>query len=60
MNAPSASQWVAATGTRAVMLVVLGHTVANAPLNVSVVGRCVDPKLAPVIVTYVPTTPEVC
>jgi uncharacterized membrane protein len=47
-------------GTRAVMLVVLGHTVANAPLNVSVLGRCVDPKLAPVIVTYVPTTPEVC
>jgi hypothetical protein len=33
--------------------------VAVVPLNVTVLLPCVDPKFVPVIVTDVPTTPEV-
>jgi hypothetical protein len=33
-------------------------TVAAAPLNVTVLLPCVDPKLIPVIVTGAPTAPE--
>jgi hypothetical protein len=51
---------VAPAGTVAVMLVVL-HAVAVAamPLNVTVLVPCVAPKFAPVIVTELPTAPEV-
>lgn len=51
---------VALTGTGAVMLVavqLLGVVVT--PLKVTVLVPCVDPKLVPLIVTAVPTGPEV-
>src|SRR5271165_4487127 len=51
---------VAPVGTGAVMLVLdqlVG--VAVVPLNLTVLAPCVAPKFAPVIITEVPTTPEV-
>src|SRR5208283_4894950 len=49
---------VAPIGTVAVMLVVLqAVVVAAVPLNFTVLVPCVTPKLLPVIVTTVPTTP---
>ena len=51
---------VAPVGTGAMMLVLdqlVG--VAVVPLNLTVFAPCVAPKLAPVITTEVPTTPEV-
>lgn len=51
---------VAPAGTGTVMLVALQLVgVAAVPLNVTVLVPCVAPKLAPVIVTDVPTGPEV-
>lgn len=51
---------VAPVGTGATMLVALQLVgVAVVPLNVTVLLLCVDPKLVPVIVTNVPTAPEV-
>jgi hypothetical protein len=51
---------VAPAGTDVAMLVALQLvTVAVVPLNVTVLVPCVDPKFAPVIVTAVPTGPEV-
>ncbi len=51
---------VAPLGTDVAMLVALQLvTVAAVPLNVTVLVPCVDPKFAPVIVTAVPTGPEV-
>lgn len=50
---------VAPVGTRTVMLVALQLVgVANVPLKSTVLVPCVAPKLAPVIVTEVPTEPE--
>jgi hypothetical protein len=50
---------VAAAGTVATMLVALQLvTVAAVPLNVTVLAPWLDPKLAPAIVTAVPTGPE--
>jgi hypothetical protein len=47
-------------GTEAVILVVLHAVgVAAVPLNLTVLVPCVAPKFAPVIVTEVPTGPEV-
>jgi hypothetical protein len=51
---------VAPEGTHATMLVALQLVgVATIPLNVTVLDPSVVPKLEPVIVTQVPTTPEV-
>src|SRR6266568_2512889 len=51
---------VAPVGTRATILVVLQLVgVAAVPLNVRVLDPCDDPKFVPVIVTGVPTAPEV-
>lgn len=51
---------VAPIGTGTVMVVALQVVgVAVAPAKVSVLVPCVDPKLVPVIVTGVPTPPEV-
>src|SRR5215469_12120912 len=51
---------VAPAGTGTAMLVALQLVgVAVTPLNVTVLVPCVDPKFMPVIVTAVPTTPEV-
>src|SRR5438309_1555394 len=51
---------VAADGTGTAMLVALQLVgVPAAPLNVTVLEPCVDPKFVPVIVTGVPTAPEV-
>src|SRR5713101_1203559 len=51
---------VAPLGTGAAMLVPLQLVgVANVPLNVTVLLPCVAPKFVPVIVTDVPTTPDV-
>src|SRR5712692_73296 len=51
---------VAPVGTGAAMLVELHLAgVANVPLNVTVLLPCVAPKFVPVIVTGVPTTPDV-
>jgi len=51
---------VAPVGTVVVMLVALQLvTVATTPLNVNVLVPCVDPKYAPVIVTTVPSGPDV-
>src|SRR5713101_4932321 len=51
---------VAPVGTGAAMLVELQLAgVANVPLNVTVLLPCVAPKFVPVIVTGVPTTPDV-
>src|SRR6266513_423926 len=51
---------VAPAGTGATMLAALQLVgVAAVPLNFTVLVPCVAPKLAPVIVTDVPTTPEV-
>ncbi len=51
---------VAPLGTDVAMLVALQLvTVAAVPLNVTVLVPCVDPKFVPVIVTAVPTDPEV-
>src|SRR5207302_5302836 len=51
---------VAPVGTGATMLVALQLVgVAAVPLNVTVLVPCVAPKLAPVIVTGVPRTPDV-
>src|SRR6201981_2155120 len=51
---------VAPLGTDVAMLVALQLvTVAAVPLNVTVLVPCVDPKFVPVIVTAVPTGPEV-
>src|SRR5256885_316880 len=51
---------VAPVGTGATMLVALQLVgVAATPLNLIVLAPCVAPKLAPAIVTDVPTTPEV-
>ena len=36
------------------------HTVANAPLNVTVLVPWVDPKFAPKIAIVVPIGPELC
>ena len=50
---------VALAGTGTVMLVALQVVgVADAPLKVTVLVPCVDPKFVPVIVTAVPTGPE--
>jgi hypothetical protein len=50
---------VAPLGTGATMLVALQLVgVATVPLNVTVLVPCVDPKFVPVIVTDVPTGPE--
>ena len=50
---------VAPDGTGTPMLVALHDVgVAETPLNVTVLVFCVAPKLAPVIVTDVPTAPE--
>ncbi|MGB2635933.1 MAG: hypothetical protein WAM58_18535 [Candidatus Acidiferrum sp.] len=50
---------VAPLGTATTMLVVLQLVgVPTVPLNVTVLVRCVAPKLFPVIVTDVPTVPE--
>jgi hypothetical protein len=52
---------VAPVGTDVAMLVALQLVaVAAVPLNVTVLVPCVDPKPVPVIVTPVPTGPEVC
>jgi len=51
---------VAPDGTGTTMLVALQLVgVPAAPLNVTVLEPCVDPKFVPVIVTGVPTAPEV-
>jgi hypothetical protein len=51
---------VAPTGTGAVMLVVLQLVgVAAVPLNATVLAPCVPPKFVPVIVTDLPTIPDV-
>src|SRR5271169_3150395 len=51
---------VAPVGTGATMLVALQLVgVAAVPLNVTVLVPCVAPKLVPVIVTAVPTIPDV-
>src|SRR5713101_7957506 len=51
---------VAPAGTGATMLVALQLVgVAAVPLNVTVLVPCVAPKFVPVIVTDVPTTPEI-
>lgn len=52
---------VAPIGTVATIEVALQLpiVVAGVPLNVTVLVPCVDPKVAPVIVTLVPTGPEV-
>src|ERR1700746_1383158 len=51
---------VAPVGTDVAMLVALQLvTVAAVPLKVTVLVPCVDPKFVPVIVTAVPTGPEV-
>src|SRR2546426_28475 len=51
---------VAAAGTCTEMPVVLQNVgVADVPLKVTVLVPCADPKLVPVIVTCVPTGPEV-
>jgi hypothetical protein len=51
---------VAPLGTVTVMLVALQAlaVAAATPLNLTVLVPWVDPKLAPVIVTIAPTTPE--
>src|SRR5258708_36245637 len=50
----------APTGTGATMLVALQFVgVAATPLNATVLVPCVAPKLAPAIVTDVPTNPDV-
>ena len=50
---------VAPFGTVATMLVVFQLlAVAVVPLNVTVLDPCGDPKVVPVIVTGVPTTPD--
>ena len=48
----------AGTGTRMVVAFQLVG-VAVVPLNVTVLAPCVEPKFAPVIVTGVPTDPDV-
>ena len=51
---------VAPAGTGTTMLVALQLVgVATVPLNVTVLVPCVAPKFVPVIVTEVPTSPEV-
>src|SRR5260221_4839778 len=51
---------VAPAGTGATMLVALQLVgVATVPLNLTVLVPCVAPKFAPVIVTEVPTSPDV-
>src|SRR5712664_452990 len=51
---------VAPAGTSATMLVALQLVgVATVPLNLTVLVPCVAPKFAPVIVTEVPTSPDV-
>src|SRR5436190_1714744 len=51
---------VAPEGTGTVMLVALQLVgVVAVPLNVTVLEPCVDPKFVPVIVTGVPTAPDV-
>jgi hypothetical protein len=51
---------VAPLGTDVAMLVALQLvTAAAVPLNVTELDPCVDPKFVPVIVTAVPTGPEV-
>ncbi len=51
---------VAPLGTGATMLAALQLVgVAAVPLNMTVLVPCVAPKFAPVIVTSVPTGPEV-
>ena len=51
---------VAPAGTGAVMLVALHAVgVAVVPLNVTVLVVCVAPKFAPLIVTEVPTDPDI-
>jgi hypothetical protein len=51
---------VAPVGTDVAMLVALQVvTVAAVPLNVTVLVPCEDPKFVPVIVTGVPTGPDV-
>jgi hypothetical protein len=51
---------VAPFGTDVAMLVAVQLvTAATVPLNVTVLDPCVDPKFVPVIVTAVPTGPEV-
>lgn len=51
---------VAPAGTSATMLVAVQLAgMAAVPLNVSVLPPCLPPKLAPLIVTKVPVTPEV-
>ncbi|MGA8296612.1 MAG: hypothetical protein WB770_06185, partial [Acidimicrobiales bacterium] len=51
---------MAPVGTDVARLVALQVvTVAAVPLNVTVLVPCVDPKFVPVIVTAVPTGPEV-
>jgi hypothetical protein len=51
---------VAPVGTDVAMLVALQDvTVAAVPLNVTVLVPCEDPKFVPVIVTGVPTGPDV-
>lgn len=51
---------VAPLGTLATMLVALQlGAVAVVPLNFTVLLPCVEPKLAPVIVTEAPTAPDV-
>lgn len=51
---------VAVAGTGTVMLVELQFVgAAEIPLKLTVLVTCVDPKLAPVIVTGVPTAPDV-
>ena len=51
---------VAPAGTEVARLVALQVvTVAVVPLNVTVLLPCVDPKFIPVIVTGVPTVPDV-
>ncbi len=51
---------VAPVGTRALMLVALQLVgVAATPLNVRLLAPCVVPRFVPVIVTDVPTAPDV-
>ena len=51
---------VAPVGTITVILVALQAVgVAAVPLNVTVLVPCIAPKFVPVIVTAVPTIPEV-
>src|SRR5712664_666700 len=51
---------VAPLGTATAMLVAFQFAgVALVPLNVTVLAPCVEPKFVPVMVTAVPTTPEV-